>query len=82
MGNFFDFFLGGIANGAVIALMALALVLVWRSTRVVNFAQVGQAMFTTFIGLSAVQITGSWILGLIIAIAAGGGMPVAGAGTV
>lgn len=71
MGNFFDFFLGGIANGAVIALMALALVLVWRSTRVVNFAQVGQAMFTTFIGLSAFQITGSWILGLIIAIAAG-----------
>jgi len=72
MGSFFDFFLGGFANGAVIALMALALVLVWRSTRVVNFAQVGQAMFTSFIALTAVNITGSWLLGLIIAIIAGG----------
>lgn len=72
MGSFFDFFLGGFANGAVIALMALALVLVWRSTRVVNFAQVGQAMFTTFIALTVVNVTGSWLLGLIIGIVSGG----------
>lgn len=72
MGSFFDFFLGGIANGAVIALMALALVLVWRSTRVVNFAQVGQAMFTSFIALTAVNITGSWLIGLIVGVIAGG----------
>jgi branched-chain amino acid transport system permease protein len=71
MGSFFDYFLGGIANGAVIALMALALVLVWRSTRVVNFAQVGQAMFTSFIALTAVNITGSWLVGLIVGIIAG-----------
>ena len=71
MGNFVDFFLGGFASGAVIALMALALVLVWRSTRVVNFAQVGQAMFTTFIALSVVKITDSWFLGLVVAIIAG-----------
>jgi len=72
MGSFLDYFLGGIANGAVIALMALALVLVWRSTRVVNFAQVGQAMFTSFIALTAVNITGSWLIGLIVGIIAGG----------
>lgn len=72
MGSFFDFFLGGIASGAVIALMALALVLVWRSTRVVNFAQVGQAMFTSFIALTAVNITGSWLIGLIVGVIAGG----------
>jgi branched-chain amino acid transport system permease protein len=72
MGSFFDYFLGGIANGAVIALMALALVLVWRSTRVVNFAQVGQAMFTSFIALTAVNITGSWLVGLIVGVIAGG----------
>lgn len=71
MGSFVDFFLGGVANGAVIALMALALVLVWRSTRVVNFAQVGQAMFTTFVGLSALQLTGSWIVALLVAVVAG-----------
>ncbi|HCL69469.1 MAG TPA: amino acid ABC transporter permease, partial [Actinobacteria bacterium] len=45
--DFIDYLLGGISSGAIIALMALALVLVWRSTRVVNFAQLGQAMFTT-----------------------------------
>lgn len=72
MGTFVDFFLGGFANGAVIALMALALVLVWRSTRVVNFAQVGQAMFTTFIALTIVNISGSWFLGLIGGMIAGG----------
>ena len=71
MGSIVDFFLGGFANGAVIALMALALVLVWRSTRVVNFAQVGQAMFTTFIALTIVNLTGSWLIGLIGGIISG-----------
>lgn len=71
MGSLLDFVLGGFANGAVIALMALALVLVWRSSRVVNFAQVGQAMFTTFVALSAVNLSGSWLLGLIVGIVAG-----------
>jgi len=63
--------LGGIASGSVIALMALALVLVWRSTRVVNFAQVGQAMFTTFLALAVYRGTGSWLISLIAAILAG-----------
>ena len=69
--DFIDYLLGGISSGAIIALMALALVLVWRSTRVVNFAQLGQAMFTTYIALTARELTGSWFLGLIIAMAAG-----------
>ena len=71
MVTFLDHLLGGIASGAVIALMALALVLVWRSTRVVNFAQVGQAMFTTFLALTVYRATGNWLVSFIIAIAAG-----------
>jgi branched-chain amino acid transport system permease protein len=71
MTNFIDYLLGGISSGAIIALMALALVLIWRSTRVVNFAQVGQAMFTTYIALSVRDVTGSWLLALIVAIVAG-----------
>lgn len=71
MTNFIDYLLGGFSNGAVIALMALALVLVWRSTRMVNFAQVGQAMFTTYIALSVTQSTGSWLIGLVAAIVSG-----------
>jgi len=71
MTQFIDYVLGGIGSGAIIALMALALVLTWRATRVVNFAQVGQAMFTTFIALSLQTLTGSWILALVGAIVAG-----------
>jgi branched-chain amino acid transport system ATP-binding protein len=69
--DFIDYFLGGISSGAIIALMALALVLVWRSTRVVNFAQLGQAMFTTYIALTVRDLTNSWIIGLVVAMAAG-----------
>ncbi|MBU6279538.1 MAG: branched-chain amino acid ABC transporter permease [Actinomycetales bacterium] len=71
MVTFLDYLLGGITNGAVIALMAIALVLVWRSTRVVNFAQAGQAMFTTFIALATYSNTGNWFIALIVAIIAG-----------
>ena len=71
MTNFIDYLLGGFSNGAVIALMALALVLVWRSTRMVNFAQVGQAMFTTYVALTIQQGTGNWLLALVVAIGAG-----------
>lgn len=71
MTNFIDYFLGGLSSGAIIALMALALVLVWRSTRVVNFAQLGQAMITTFIALTVRDLTGSWWLALVVAMVAG-----------
>jgi len=51
--------------------MAIALVLVWRSTRVVNFAQAGQAMFTTFIALAVYTQTGNWFIALIAAVVSG-----------
>lgn len=71
MTNFIEYLLGGLGSGAIIALMALALVLTWRATRVVNFAQIGQAMFTTFIALTVQEISGSWFIALVAAIAAG-----------
>jgi branched-chain amino acid transport system permease protein len=39
----------GIASGGVYALLALALVLIYRSTGIVNFAQGEMAMFSTFV---------------------------------
>ena len=71
MTNFIDYFLCGISSGAIIALMALALVLVWRSTRVVNFAQIGQATFTTYIALTIRDATGNWLVALVVAMIAG-----------
>ena len=69
--TFVDVLLGGVANGAVIALMALAIVLIWRSSRVVNFAQVGQAMLTTYVAYSVQRATGNWLLALASALVAG-----------
>ena len=39
----------GLATGAIFASLALALVIIYRSTHVVNFAQGEMAMFTTYI---------------------------------
>ncbi|HEY1830587.1 MAG TPA: branched-chain amino acid ABC transporter permease [Acidimicrobiales bacterium] len=46
---FFDYTLNGVANGMVYAVLALALVLIYRATRIINFAQGGAGMMTTFI---------------------------------
>ena len=61
----------GLSTGSIYALMSLAIVLVWRSTRVINFAQAGQAMFSTYIGFEISSRTQSFWLALIVAIAAG-----------
>ena len=45
----------GLALGAVYGSLALALVLVYRATRVINFAQGEMAMFSTFIAWSLVH---------------------------
>jgi branched-chain amino acid transport system permease protein len=45
----------GLANGGVWATLAVALVLIYRSTGVVNFAQGEMAMFSTFIAWSLVH---------------------------
>jgi branched-chain amino acid transport system permease protein len=49
MADFLQQVVAGVASGGVYALLALALVLIYRSTRVVNFAQGEMAMFSTFI---------------------------------
>lgn len=67
-----DIFLIGITTGSIYALISLALVLVWRSTRVVNFAQVGQATVSTYVGYEIATRSGIFWLGLLFAIVAGG----------
>ena len=51
--------------------MSLALVLVWRSTRVVNFAQAGQAVLSTYVGFEIASRTGNFWISLIFAVIAG-----------
>jgi branched-chain amino acid transport system permease protein len=63
--------LDGLSHGAVYAAFALALVLIWRGTRVVNFAQGALAVASAYIGYSVTSSTGSYWLGFVAAIAGG-----------
>jgi len=71
MQEFIEFTLGGLSSGMIYAAIALSLVLIWRATRVLNFAQGGMAMFTTYIALLVIQQTGNYWLGFAVALAAG-----------
>ena len=71
MQRFVDLTLNGIANGAIYAAVALSLVLIWRATRILNFAQAGMLMFTTFIAWTAIDGGASYWLGFAIALASG-----------
>jgi branched-chain amino acid transport system permease protein len=69
--KFIDLTLNGISTGAIYAAVALALVLIWRSTRIVNFAQGGMFMITTFIAYSVIKTSGSYWLGFGVALVSG-----------
>jgi branched-chain amino acid transport system permease protein len=45
--------------------------MIWRSTRIVNFAQGGMLMVTTFIAASVIDSTGSYWLGFVVALGSG-----------
>src|SRR3569833_3123995 len=55
----------------VYASFALALVLIWRATRSVNFAQGSMAAATTFIALALIQAGQSYWVALIVALVSG-----------
>ncbi|MDF1604749.1 branched-chain amino acid ABC transporter permease [Nocardioides sp. YIM 152315] len=71
MQQFVNTVLGGLTLGMVYAAFALALVLIWRSTRIVNFAQAPMAMVTTFIALQIIEAGHSYWLGFAAALLAG-----------
>jgi branched-chain amino acid transport system permease protein len=71
MQRILDTLLIGISTGSIYALMSLAIVLVWRSTRVVNFAQAGQATLSTYIGYEVANRSGNFWIALAIALIAG-----------
>jgi branched-chain amino acid transport system permease protein len=69
--KFIDLTLNGISTGAIYAAVALALVLIWRATRIVNFAQGAMLMITTYIASAVISSTGSYVLGFAVALASG-----------
>ena len=71
MQQFFNTALTGLTLGMVYAAFALALVLIWRSTRIVNFAQAPMAMVTTFVALEVIDAGHSYWLGFALALVSG-----------
>ncbi|GGM34803.1 branched-chain amino acid ABC transporter permease [Promicromonospora citrea] len=61
----------GLARGAVLALFALSLVIVYRAARAVNFAQAAMAVVPVYVALAVTSAGGSFWLGLAVALAVG-----------
>lgn len=71
MVEFLNFTLEGISAGMIYAAIALSLVLIWRGTRVLNYAQGAMAMLTSYVALLVINGTGSYWLGFVVALVAG-----------
>src|SRR6478736_5598273 len=69
--EFLQFTLSGVSFGMIYAAVALSLVLIWRGTRLLNYAQGGMAMITTYVAIEVVYRTGSYWPGFVVALAAG-----------
>src|SRR3984893_627035 len=69
--EFLQFTLSGVVFGMIYAAIALSLVLIWRGTRLLNFAQGGMAMLTTYVAIEVIYKTHSYWAGFVIALAAG-----------
>src|SRR6516165_657906 len=69
--EFLQFTLDGVVFGMIYAAIALSLVLIWRGTRLLNFAQGGMAMLTTYIAIEVIYKTHSYWAGFVIALVAG-----------
>jgi branched-chain amino acid transport system permease protein len=70
----------GLASGGIYASLALALVLIYRATQVINFAQGEMAMLTTFVAWSLMERMPYWpafVLTLLIAFAGGAALELA-----
>jgi branched-chain amino acid transport system permease protein len=61
----------GTSRGAIFALVALGLVIVWRGAGIVNFAQMGQAMFSTYIASTLITNGYSYWIAFFAALLSG-----------
>jgi branched-chain amino acid transport system permease protein len=71
MNTFLAALSSGTSRGAIFALVALGLVIVWRGAGIVNFAQMGQAMFSTYIASTLITNGSSYWVGFFVALLSG-----------
>ncbi len=71
MSRFVFLTFNGLSFGMIYAAIALALVLIWRSTRILNFAQGAMATLSAYFAVTVIDATGSYWLGFAVALASG-----------
>lgn len=71
MQQFVTLTLNGVIVGSVFAAFALTLVLIFRATRIINFGQGAQAMFSAYLALELIQNGYSWWIGFAAALISG-----------
>ncbi len=71
MQQFLNLTLNGVVIGTVFAAFALTLVLIFRATRIINFGQGAQAMFSTYLALELIQRGQSYWVALLAALVSG-----------
>ena len=68
---FFQYLVSGLATGSIYALVALGLALIYRSTRILNFAHGDITTAGTFMALTLLSLNLPWALAFILAIVFG-----------
>ncbi|MCO7219717.1 branched-chain amino acid ABC transporter permease [Klenkia sp. PcliD-1-E] len=71
MSYFVQVVVDGLSNGAIYAALALAIVLVYRATGLINFAQGGMAVAATFVAYALVRAGVPVLVALLAAVVAG-----------
>lgn len=71
MSQFASFLLLGVSQGMIYAAIALSVVLIFRATRIINFAQGAQAMVSVYVAYEVIQSTGSYWIGFVVALVVG-----------
>ncbi len=71
MSYFVQVVVDGLSNGAIYAALALAIVLVYRATGLINFAQGGMAVAATFVAYALVRVGVPVLVALLAAVVAG-----------
>ena len=68
---FLNITLGGVASGMIVSAVALGLVLIFRATNIVNFAQGAMAMITTYIAYAILHQGVDYWVALVCALGVG-----------
>ncbi|HZU15194.1 MAG TPA: branched-chain amino acid ABC transporter permease [Candidatus Dormibacteraeota bacterium] len=71
MERLLDLTLNGVTYGLIYAAVALGLVLIWRATRIVNFAQGAMATFTTYVAVTLIDRGADYWVAFAVALGLG-----------